>query len=158
MIVEMKPTEFLLSMIGESLRDDDKAEMLAVTGLGVDESLALLVHASPSALVGVQYREDEAYALGMFGIDEHRDGTASPWMIGCDALDDAGFEFARAAKERVEGWKASYPVMWNYVHAENSRAIEWLCELGFEVNEHAVNYGAKGELFRRFHCGGPINV
>lgn len=74
------------------------------------------------------------------------------WMLGTEALDDPlnAIIFLRRCRKQVDEMLEISPVLTNYVHAENARAISWLRWLGFKVEDNPVPYGPKRELFYRF--------
>lgn len=140
-----------LELIAMSVRKEDEREIEATTGMSVIDSLRGIVDLCPDAQVGLLVTKEGVWELlGMYGIQDHGDQIGSPWMIGTDAIEEAGFEFARRSREQVDAWKRRFKLMWNWVHAENETAVEWLESLGFEVCDVAEPYGAKGELFRFF--------
>jgi hypothetical protein len=139
-------TDELLELVGEALRPADALEVIAYTGKDVLESLRMMVRFCPEAKVGLV--DDDV--LGLFGLQVHREREASPWMVGCVAIDDHSFAFNRLARKWVDGWQADHDLLWNFVHAENREAKEWLETLGFGVEVDSIPYGMDDQPFNYF--------
>ena len=64
----------------------------------------------------------------------------SPWLLGTDKLIDTKKEFIPQAMEWVEKINNDYPLLLNYVHADNTVSKRWLKSLGFQfidlIKEH----------------------
>jgi len=75
-----------------------------------------------------------------------------PWLLGTDALDAAPATFMRHSRVYFERMQQAFPLMENYVLAENTKTVKWLRWLGFEM-EPPAPYGAFGEPFIRFGKG-----
>lgn len=61
---------------------------------------------------------------------------ASPWLIPHSSnVNKYSRRFLVHGKKWVEYLSERYPVLENWVHAENPRAIEWLKWLGFTIGE-----------------------
>lgn len=76
-------------------------------------------------------------------------GLAAPWMLGTDKLEDHAMTFLRRSRRVVASWKEEYRLLFNYVDARNTVAIQWLDWLGFDIQEAAV-LGAESLPFHRF--------
>ena len=92
---------------------------------------------------------DDGDGVGMFGVSDcHAFG--SPWLLGTDKLIDTKKEFIPQAKEWVERINGDYPLLLNYVHADNAVSIKWLKSLGFEFIKYIKEYGVGRQPFYQF--------
>lgn len=87
----------------------------------------------------------------MFGVAEGSllGNTGIPWMIGSSKLDDHAMTFLRNSHRALSFMSLGYDTLFNYVDARNTKAIEWLRWLGFDIEE-ARPYGPDGVDFHRF--------
>ena len=72
-----------------------------------------------------------------------------PWALGTDVLTTNVRQMRRVAREYLQQMLQLYPVLLNFVHAENTLAIRALRHMKFTLDEPAP-YGPNGEPFRRF--------
>lgn len=88
-------------------------------------------------------------AVGMFGLSIN-DVFASPWLLGTDKLTEVPKQFIPQAQEWVEDMNDKYPLLINFVHAENTVSKRWLKSLGFEFIKLDKEYGAGKQPFYQF--------
>lgn len=112
---------------GEAMREGLKISL---------ETWAGLVNGEPICIFGLA----PASILG---------GSAIPWMISAEGVDRFAVGFIRRCRPVVAGWSQSFPSLWNYVDARNTRAIRWLRWLGFQIHP-AQPHGLLGLPFHRF--------
>jgi hypothetical protein len=82
-------------------------------------------------------------AAGLF------DPDALPWMLGTDLVARHQRVLMRRCRPYIQGMLRAYPHLFNYVHAENYRAVRWLKCVGFTLQPPAP-FGPLGALFHRF--------
>lgn len=73
----------------------------------------------------------------------------APWMLGTPAVPRNRRALMRLAPAYIARMQALYPHLVNFVHAENSVAVQWLQRVGFTL-QPAVPHGPLGALFHRF--------
>ncbi len=140
-----------LEQIAIMLREPDRRELMLGTGKDSFEALLDLKARVPDMQVGFIEREGITEPLGVFGLQIHDETTgASPFMLGCIAIQSCRGSFHRLAKEYVEGWREMTDFMWNFVDAENQGAIDWLEVLGFVVSDEVTPYGMSNAPFHYF--------
>jgi hypothetical protein len=116
---------------GMKLRDADIAE-LAITSPGQDphDLLRQAVECSYFAeLVRVDGKPALVYGVGQTQVY----GVGSVWMLASDDIKLIRKQFVAGCREKVEMMNRMFPVLCNWVHSENTVAVNWLRWLGFEV-------------------------
>lgn len=116
---------------GMALRAADVAE-LAITspGYAPDDLLRQAVEASYFAeLVRVEGRPAIVYGVAPTRVY----GVGSVWMLASDDIGRIRKQFVAGCRDKVEMMNRMFPVLCNWVHAENTVAVNWLRWLGFEV-------------------------
>lgn len=88
----------------------------------------------------------------MFGVAPviGAEGVGTPWMIGSVDVERYQMAFLRRCKGRVTEMLQVFPVLENYVHKDNRRALEWLAWLGFDIEPLPVAMGPFGAAFCYF--------
>jgi hypothetical protein len=135
----------------DNMRTSDADEIEAGTGRParevIEESIsgshhsgALRMNGQLLAIVGI------GDGAGISGV-ELRAGV--PWLLGTNEIDKYPVAFMRWSHERVRIFMDDYDLLCNWVHEENTRSIDWLRALGFEIWE-ADEYGPNGERFYPF--------
>ena len=79
-----------------------------------------------------------------------------PWMVGTNSLDTHPLVFLRRCKRSgcLREMRERFDVLTNFVDVRNTRAIEWLIWLGFEVWIDPVELGPYKLPFLRFEMRG----
>jgi hypothetical protein len=75
--------------------------------------------------------------------------SASPWMLGTDAVPRFGRELNRTTRRYNRAMLGRCPFLFNHVHAANTVSVAWLRRVGFRL-EPATPFGPRGELFHLF--------
>lgn len=90
-------------------------------------------------------------AVCMWGIADGSmlGGVGVPWMIGSEKLDKYALAFLRRCSGELSKMAQGYDILVNWVDARNTKAIEWLRWLGFEIRP-AEPHGFERELFHQF--------
>lgn len=147
MIKYRAPTPEDLDYIAAMMRDADRAEIEAQTGIknvNVRRVLDLSVQHSSHCWVG----EEDGVPFAVFGVSPDGDSGA-PWLLGTDRLYRRAKQFVKDGKRYTAEMQAAYPRLENYVHADNVAAVRWLRYLGYTVHP-AQPAGPQGKLFHRF--------
>lgn len=76
------------------------------------------------------------------------DGSGRPWLLMTEKARKQSVSLMRLGRIYTEALHKQYPLLHNYVHAENHRAIRWLSRLGFMVGPVDV---VRGHPMRPFH-------
>lgn len=129
------------------MRSGDAKEVMASHGLNPLRSLQASYGASSPHCNSIIHEDGDI--VGMFGVALGQD-FASPWLLGTDRLLDTRKEFIPQAIEWVERVNNDYPLLLNYVHADNSVSIRWLKSLGFKFTKYIKEHGVGKEPFYQF--------
>ena len=139
-----------IEYIAAHLRSSDSDELRAVHGDNVDilDVLTRAVAVSAEAMVATTPFGEP---IALFGVAAASlmGGVASPWLLGTDRLEQHGRELVAFAKRDVARWSLSYDRLVNFVDARNTRSIQWLKRIGFQVFD-AKPYGLQGLPFHEF--------
>lgn len=126
----MKP-EDLDEVLDLNLRTADQEEIVAATGLPVQESLLRSIAISNGgAWVGIHKDRIEA----VFGVVESP-FLAVPWFVATDKFHEFWLKFVRESREFIYALLDRYGLLVNFVDSRHTEAIRWLRWLGFVVDE-----------------------
>ena len=92
---------------------------------------------------------EDGSVVAMFGVADFG-SFATPWLLGTDKLIDTRKEFIPQAKEWVEQTNDKYPLLFNFVHVDNTVSKRWLKSLGFEFIKLDKEYGVGKQPFYQF--------
>lgn len=73
-----------------------------------------------------------------------------PWMVGTKDLDVLAIPFLRHSRKAIASTFQKYKSLVNYVDQRNTKAIQWLKWLGFNIEKKAEPYGVYQLPFHRF--------
>lgn len=142
-----KPTEEDVEYLIEHVRPEDAAELDALDGSTIRESL----EETPDLLNCSQVWEVNGKPVAIFGVTRQT-GPMSVgviWLLGTTEFHKYTMKFARYCKEVFERMIAGYSYVFNYIHEENKVSIEWLKWLGFRIYD-GQPVGHKGAIFHKF--------
>ena len=146
--VEMNPVRFdELSELALNMREADRREVFRSSGLTPENSLQRALERSDWVRSG-RVNGRLVCLYGLSEIDKSM-GVGSPWMLGTDLVEECGVTVLRQSKAVIDEMLREYPVLMNYVDAENEVSIRWLEWLGFAIGEPEI-LGAMSHPFRRF--------
>lgn len=128
-------------------RRADRDEAWALARLTIAQGLRQSLQFSREAWAGVHGGE-LLCVLGV-GRGSMLGGQHEPWLLGHERLDRHARAFARASRHVARGWANRYGPLGNWVDARNTRAIRWLCWVGFEIGP-PVPHGIDGLPFHHF--------
>lgn len=104
--------------------------------LGSTLAWVVLVDGVPEAMMG-------ATPISMI------EGRGRPWMLLTDVGEKQWKALVRLGRIYTEAMHRHYPVLENWVHAENARTIRWLSRLGYAVGGVDVIRGVPMRPFVR---------
>ena len=114
------------------LRQQDKDEVRASSGLDSEGALALSLEAQSECYVMVH--EGEVFGvIGLSITEVTGEPVGVPWLLATDEIINHQFSLCRKARETIGRWYAELGVLANLVDSRNSVAIKWLKWLGFHV-------------------------
>ena len=124
----MPVEDWHVAVVAERMRQADRDEVLALSGLtpreALDQSLAQagprwcgLLDGEPAAIFGVV----PVTALS---------GTGVAWLLGTPLLEKHWRTFAKASRPLADELLARYDVLMNVLHADNRIALRWLEWMG----------------------------
>ena len=132
--------------LAHNLRQADKDEVFASNGLQPLEALTISYEMTETCYT---ITDLEGKPIGMFGVSGN-DIFGCPWMLASDGILGIQRQFLRQGREWIEQASAEYPVLINYVHRDNHKAIRWLKFLGFTFTCLVPEYGVGKEPFYQF--------
>lgn len=129
------------------IRQADADEIWAASQSTPRKALNQGVNCSTHAWTGVI----DGVPACMFGVAPMSlvNGAGAPWMLASSLIEQHATPFLRRSKKCVKTMRTSYNYLVNYVDNRNTKAIEWLQWLGFELSEPQP-FGVYGLPFRRF--------
>jgi|TARA_R110000823_G_scaffold89656_4_gene198743 hypothetical protein len=134
--------------LGPKLREADKRELKASCGYGPVTALTLSMNASDNAYV---LADKDDMAVLMFGVvSSPQDSVGVPWMLGSNGIYKHTRKLTTECKTWLEFIHKDYDLLFNYVHAENPKAIRWLQWMGFTMVRLIPDYGVGKEPFYEF--------
>ena len=133
-------------MIAENIREDDRREILAMSGgEPLDAMVSGFLHSDNprTVLVGDT-------PIAMFGSSEVEPGVGMVWLLGTDGIHDISRQFLRESKHWLEQLHDNYEMLFNYVDERNTVHIKWLKWLGFKFINRHEQFGVENRPFFEF--------
>lgn len=136
------------NLLGPRLRDADKEELKISCGLGPVTALTKSLNDSDEAYVAV---DGKGVPILMFGVvNANLDFIGVPWMLGGKGIYQHTRQLKSECKEWLDVVHKDYDLLFNYVHAENPKAIRWLQWMGFTMVRLVPEYGVGKKPFYEF--------
>lgn len=132
--------------IASQMCEADATEVMLSDGQTPLEALTKSCEMSAEAFTIVS---PEGELLGMFGLSYIDDHVGSPWMLTTGKLSNYSMQFLRESRRWVTTANNQRSLLLNYVHVENTNAINWLRFLGFKFIRE-VTYGVGQAPFYEF--------
>lgn len=88
--------------------------------------------------------------IAIFGAAPVAENTASIWLLGSGRIKNIQREFLRHSHSWVDKLNEKYPILTNFIYAENHVHIQWLRWLGFKFIRKIDKYGNFGLPFYEF--------
>ena len=133
-------------VIAENIREDDRREILAMSGgEPLEAMVAGFIHSDKprTVLVGET-------PVAMFGSGEVEPGVGVVWLLGTDGIEDISIQFLRESKHWLEQLHDKYEMLFNYVDERNTVHIKWLRWLGFKFINRHEQFGVENRPFIEF--------
>lgn len=140
------PTPADIKHIAQNLRDQDKAEALALGVTDFEQGLRQSVERSALCAVAVS----EHGPVMVFGVAPSGmlSGRAQPWAMGTDQVLHHRRALTQLSPPYIQEMLRRFPHLWNIVHARNLVSIRWLKRMGFNFPGATVD--VQGEVFHLF--------
>jgi len=145
----VRPTDDLLIEIARNMREADRIEVKASSGLSPYESLKHSCEKSNFNVVVIV--DDTPIAVLGLAVISALTGLGTPWLLSSEEALKHKREFFKLSPPIIQEMLNICPKLYNYVHAENKVSIKWLKWLGFTVERNTVEYGINGEKFHKFY-------
>lgn len=128
------------------LREEDKAEALAASGIPAEYALRLSIGRHGGHVACVDGRPEM-----IFGCPEAAPGEGAPWMFCSPVAVSPRWRktFVRHSAPWIDAWQRRFPLLHNFTDARNSAHHAWLRRVGF-VFIARVPYGPQGLPFLEF--------
>lgn len=132
------------------MRELDRKEIFYTALLTPSTAIGFTAAVSVAAWAGTVDGEVAA----IFGIARRSrvSSVGVPWLLATHAMDLVPITVARRSRVYFDRMARAFPLMENYVLAENQAAVNWLKWLGFDMEEPKP-HGAFGAPFIRFGKG-----
>jgi len=119
------------------LRDEDRAEVLALLGMSdpVDGPATALLDGLATAREAWTARDRGGRIVCIAGVSPFSlvGSTGVPWVLGSDLVRTHRRAFMVESRRLVARWLTLFEVLRNVVDARYAAAIRWLGWLGFEI-------------------------
>lgn len=115
-------------LIAPLMRPRDILEVMAGTGVGVEEAMGQALRCSLLALTCFA----DLCPLAMFGVSKLSvlGAAAQVWCFGTRDIERFPYAFARASRRMLPVLQHYAPILTNYVDASDPAALRWLAFLG----------------------------
>lgn len=124
------------------LREEDKEEAFAASGVPAEYSLRLSLLFAPATVACVEGTPEM-----IFGCSDGR-----PWMLCTPLAVSPRWRktFIRHSREYIDDWQAAFGRLHNFTDARNSVHHAWLRRVGFTFIAFNVPHGPSGLPFHEF--------
>lgn len=126
------PNDVDICDLAQGMRQADIDELEAVCEYSPDEAIIKSMQASTITFLQA-YHDADGQLICICGCSPQRDGTAVPWMLSTDLLDRYSKTLTKVARQECRRMLAAYPVLSNVVDVRNTRTIQWLKAIGFQI-------------------------
>ena len=133
----------------ENLREWDKKELQSFRDVTVEEGLTELLETEGSQ-VWISPKGNPCVVCGLVPHEDFND-VGVPFLLATEEFYTYTRLFARESKLWIQQAKEKYPVLFNCVASDNTKAIRWLKWLGFSFGEREDNQGRLGLSFYPFY-------
>ena len=139
-----------VDLLGPKLREIDRREIRALSGLSPEEALTLSFERSSRVFSALTGAGEIIQMWGVGSIGPLLGFVGMPWLLASDLLErpEVAREFIRQSRPYARDLEEGFRRLENRVHAENRLAIRWLKWLGFSFADQPERWG--GENFYLF--------
>lgn len=123
-----------------NMREADKEEIEAVTGLDPLAALSIGLFQSDTCVVGINPEQEIVGVFGVVSIVPNKIGNV--WFLSSPAVERSARHVLIEGREWLDEQNARYPVLTNVVSESNDVHQRLIKHLGFEFMEPIDNYGA----------------
>ena len=135
-----------IKYLGPRLRQEDKQEILAGSGLLPYEALHI---GFKNAVIVFTIFNPKNKPVGIFGVDDLGNGVGGIWLLATKDLAKIQIAFLKQCREVVKFLNTKYKILWNFVDCRNQLHIKWLKWCGFQfINKK--QYGVLDKPFYEF--------
>lgn len=131
----------------ENLREWDRKELQSFRDITIEEGLTELLG---EGQVWLSPKGNPCVVCGLVPHDVVK-GIGVPYLLATEEFYEHTRLFARESRLWVQAARQKYPMLFNCVAAENTKAIRWLKWLGFSFDERVDNQGRLGLSFYPFY-------
>ena len=125
-----------------------QADLEELAALGYTSGLDHLIDTSVNASAPAYTITADGDVACIMGVVPLVDGAAI-WMLGTDLVTVHQRALMRLCRPYIQAFLSEYKHLYNYVHADNTRAVRWLKSVGFTL-QSPEPYGPLGSPFHRF--------
>lgn len=141
--------------IGLRLREEDKDELIAASGMKPIDALEHSFAATVNPYVGVD-EEDKPVCMGGVVPFPGCPLRGVVWAVAATDVENHKVSFLRRSVPWVRLWQQQFPILTNAVDERNKVHIEWLKWLGFVFIARHPEYGFERRPFLEFVRIDPI--
>lgn len=143
----IQATEQHAVLMAQHLRECDKREIWAASGLLPEESLLFSLDHSEECYAALYPGNDIPILIyGMGGQQSFFDKRRQIWMLGTDQIYDVSMRFLRECRTHLQMMAAGHTV-YNYVMEGNDKTLKWLHWMNFTIMKPKPH----GLLQKNFH-------
>lgn len=129
--------EELIRFIASNMRDEDRTEMLRLTGNDAEWEIRSSVNMSDIVLMGYS---DDGTPLSIFGARRHNlmCGETQLWSLSTKQCNGHWVEFARNCRRCLDLLISLFPesdTFTNYIDMGYTKAVRWVKWMGAEIHE-----------------------
>ena len=116
----------------KNLRLADQREILAGTGMSIEDALAFAVNTSHKCWIG--WEDNKPIAIfGCSDSSNDNETSANVWLLGTDRIKDVRWQFLRKSKEWMSHVSKDYEMLWAVSDSRNKVHQKWYEWLGFDI-------------------------
>jgi hypothetical protein len=137
-----------LGPIAGAMRDADREEVKAASGLSPEVALAMSFEVSTRCWTAL----DGDTPFIMFGVAPFPGlaNTGSPWLLGTPHIVEHPAFFLRNSRPIVSQMLDEYTTLINYVDCRNRLSVRWLQWCGFHLVDYIHEFGVARIPFYQF--------
>jgi hypothetical protein len=132
----IRPTEEVVRYVALNMREDDKQEVSAASGMDPLRALEFGVSASSGYCYAAL--DPKGWPAVVFGVVEMPFGGA-PWLLGTDSIARYARRFHKEAVAIVDRMLTDWGTLYNLVDARNTVHVKWLRRLGFSFGAPVIH-------------------
>lgn len=139
-----------LEYVAHNLRPEDRAEVLAATGLDPRVLLPLAAQEGREVLAAGLQSNNRAEII--FGVDPIPELPSAGviWLLSTPVIYDHPVEFVTRTRELLQKFHERYELLTNFIDERNERHVKWLSWMGFKQLRRVERFGAQNLPFIEF--------